>query len=299
MTNPDEKGASDTGAADQNLQPGNIQPGEEKPVTIPEDLAKIAVTGVDGKVMVPVAAVQDERTKRQTAEKALATRDEELFLYKFNQPVAGTSPAASPQGQPAGEIKPAVTETVGLAIPEVLADMLKADPNQVLTAREMEGIFKSAKLPATNAQDPMGDEKAQLNLGEQLLTLINPDAEKVLMGGFRARAIKEPHLLTIVGNAHPLIRPFLAYRLGIGEGSTEAILGSQVDAAAATEKVGPDGKPLPTNLDAAQLQKMAENAGLPGAISKVAGQGAFSQVDRFMTMSADDFEKEIERVKSA
>ena len=297
MTNPDQTGEK-TGAADQNLQPANLQPGEAKPITVPEDLQKIAVTGTDGSIMVPLAAAQDERTKRQTAEKALATREEELFLYKFNQPVAGTSPAPSNQGT-AAETKPAETEPVKMGIPDVLNDMLKADPNQVLTAREVATIFEGVTLPAVNATDPLGDEKSMLNLGEQLLTLINSDAEKVLMGGFRARAIKEPHLLTIVGNAHPLIRPFLAYRLGSGEGSTQAILGSQVDATAATEKLGPDGKPLPANLDAAQLQKMAENAGLPGAMSKIAGQGAFSQVDRFMTMNTEDFEKEIERVKSA
>lgn len=302
MTNPEQTGEN-TGAADQNLQPGNTQPGEVKPVVIPEDLQKIAVTGNDGKVMVPVDAVIADRGKRQTAETDLAKVKEELFLYKFNQPgAAAAAPvnqgAAAPGAGP-GPAQAAATEPVTMELPDVLTDMIKTDPNQVLTAREFATILEGVKLPATNAADPMGNEQAQLNLGEQLLTLINPDAEKVLMGEFRARAIKEPHLLTIVSNAHPLIRPFLAYRLGVkGEGSTQAMLGAQNDATAATVKLGPDGKPEQAPLSTEQLQKLSENAGFPNPISTVTGQGAFSQVDRFLTMSPEDFEKEIERVKS-
>lgn len=281
-------------AAGQGSQTQTNQQGQT-PV-IPEDLQGIAVQNDKGEVLVPLKAVQDERGKRQELEKKVKTQDEQLFLYRMN-PV-GTQTVQQPQQQPQGQFvqghgqQGQQGQAQGLPLPDFLGTM---DDSEMISAGELKQVIRNLQFPQNPAPNPMGDEQTQQFIGEQILNSIHGDVEHVLMGNFRGRLanpVEGPLLMQTIRNAPPILRPFIAYRIGKGESAQQAHQGAQQDVSTqAGINTGQGQQQANTQQIQANLQK-------PTATSAITGSAAFSAVDRIAQMSDQDFEKEIQRVKN-
>ena len=260
------------GAADQGKQQQTGQQGQTP--DIPDDLQGFAVKNDKGEVLIPLRSVLDERGKRRDFEGRLKKAEDQLLLYRMNPAMGSGGQQKQSDQQKAEPAKSQVT------LPDILSKM---DDDEMINAGELKQALKGIAISGgQQAANPLADEKTFEMIGENLLFSIKDDAEHVLMGGFRQRLQAEPYLLQWVQNAHPMLRPFLAYRLGLGQTKEEAKAGSEKDV-----KQGKTGK----------VDQIVKNIDKPTPTSLVAGSGAFNAADRFMKMSDADFEAEIERVK--
>lgn len=116
---------------------------------------------------------------------------------------------------------------------------------------------------------------------------VHGDAEEVITTQFRQRIINEPYLVQFVNGVHPMLRPFVAYRLGKGQTIQQAQAGAAADAGTKGQGKGDQ-----------TVTKIIANADLPNATSLVATGGALSAADRFATMTDEEVEKEIENTKN-
>lgn len=318
------QGAADPGAKTQQPSSqvqGGAQPAgsgqqptgqtQQTPTTpdIPQDLHGIAVTNEKGEVFVPLAKAKDEITKRQDLEGQIKSLQEQIFLYRMNpamgqqappqqtqppiqvQPGMAGQPQASvqhPSAQPAGGATPMIQVTPTLQVPAFLANM--AD-DEMINAGELKNAFNNLGISIPQQQapppTPQYDDKTWESVGENLLISMKPDAEHVLMGAFRQRVQKEPHLIGFMKGVHPMLRAFVAYRLGSGQSGEQAQVGAQQDL-----------NQQPTTPQNAQAEKIITNMNAPTPTSMIAGSGALSVVDRYINMSDEDMEKEIQLVKS-
>jgi len=262
---------------------------------IPSDLQGAAVQGQDGQVLVPLATALDERKKRQTLESTNKQLKDENFLYQMNtvhgpaQQPAGPQPHG-PQGAPG-----TVQETPAtLAVPDELASM--AD-SEVINAGELKKFLAATKLPETTGAAGKSDQQ-QVQVGRQLLNFMAPDSETVLTQNFVQRLQAEPHLAQFVSGLPAMIRPFVAYRLGKGEGPGQAQHGAMGDMNAATMNPHTQNATPPAAGQTPQdaVNKIVTNAQLPTPTSAVANSGAIDSTKRFAQMTDEQIDAEMERV---
>jgi hypothetical protein len=266
----DEQTGAATGAADQPQTTNQDTPMEG----VPEDLQGIAQKGKDGKAFVPVDALTDERGKRQGLEAEVKQLKDQVFLYQMNAP-------KQPQEQPKAD----PVQTTEAVIPEFLEGMADDD---VVSAGELKRVIKGMKPATATPAGPQYDERQWEAIGEQMLSTFVPDVQEVFRGDLTAKLQDPgsgPLLMQTIRNAPPLIRPFVAYRMAKGESATAAVSGAKKDAAKVVEKK--EG-----------AKKIVENAQKPTPTSAITGAGAFDEASRFVSMSDEDFEKEVQRTKN-
>lgn len=295
MNGENQTGASNTGAAGQISQPqsgpqqgaqqiqpqggGQPQQTQQQQVQIPDDLQGSAVTNERG-TFVPLAVTLDERKKRQDLENKVKNLEEQVWLYQIN-PVQTPNRPAQPQ-QPQGFQQPAQPQ--GQPQQPVSDPLGNMPDDEVINAGELRRA-----LQGMATQQPQGqqmDDRTWETIGEQMISMVKPDFEQVIMGRFRERIQTDPMARQAIMNVHPVLRPFVAYRLGVNQTAQQAQAGAQGDLSAASG-----------NLSQGQVQRIMTNSGKPMPTSEVAGSQAFSQANRFMNMSDDEFEAEIQRVK--
>lgn len=296
MNGENQTGASNTGAAGQISQPQDgsqqgaqqIQPqGGDQPqqtqqqqVQIPDDLQKSAVTNERG-TFVPLAVTLDERKKRQDLENKVKNLEEQVWLYQINPVQITPSQPAQPQQsqgfqqpvQPQGQPQQPVNDPLG-----------NMSDDEVINAGELRRA-----LQGMATQQPQGqqiDDRTWETVGEQMISMVKPDFEQVIMGRFRERIQTDPLARQAIMNVHPVLRPFVAYRLGVNQTAQQAQAGAQGDLTATQGALSQD-----------QVNRIVTNSGKPIPTSEVAGSQVFSQANRFINMSDNEFEAEIERVK--
>lgn len=297
MNEENQTGAENTGAAGQISQPqtgpqqgaqqiqsqerGQPQQTQQQQVQIPEDLQGSAVTNERG-TFVPLAVTLDERKKRQDLENKVKNLEEQVWLYQINPVQTPNQPVQQqqPQGfqhtqqpiQPQGQQSQPVSDPLG-----------NMPDDEVINAGELRRV-----LQGVAGQQPQGqmDDRTWETIGEQMISMVKPDFEQVIMGRFRERIQTDPVARQAIVNAHPVLRPFIAYRLGSNQTPQQAQAGAQGDFTATQGALNQD-----------QVNRIVTNSGKPMPTSEVAGSQAFSQANRFMNMSDDEFEAEIQRVK--
>ena len=302
MNGENQTGVSNTGAAGQisqsqgtpqqegqQTQPqggGQPQQTQQQPqqVQIPDDLQGSAVTNERG-TFVPLAVTLDERKKRQELENKVKNLEEQVWLYQINPVQMPNRPVqpqqsqgfqqASPQqpAQPQGQSQQSVSDPLG-----------NMPDDEVVNAGELRRA-----LQGMATQQPQGqqmDDRTWETIGEQMISMVKPDFEQIIMGRFRERIQTDPMARQAIMNVHPVLRPFVAYRLGANQTPQQAQAGAQGDLSMASG-----------NLSQNQVQRIMTNSAKPIPTSEVAGSQAFSQANRFMNMSDADFEAEIQRVK--
>jgi len=243
------------------------------------------------------SALTAEREKRQAKEAELKRANEQLFLYSMNRINAPNAPqpqpqaqAAEPQGKPAAKV----------SIPE---DLAKMDDNEMISAGELKKFMAGMSFQGGPAAGAPNDDKTQAVVGEHLLTLIKPDAEKVISGNFaqrlqQATPWERQQMVDTINNAPAMLKPFIAYKLGQGYTPKQAQEGAVQDMAAvnmnpASQNVAtPDGNTPPANVT-----RIMQNAGQPTPTSVVANSGAINTIDRFKNMTDAEIDAEAERVK--
>jgi hypothetical protein len=294
MNGENQTGANNTGAAGQISQPqdspqqgvqqiqpqGGDQPQQIQQVQIPEDLQGNAVTNDNG-TFVPLAVTLDERKKRQELENKVKSLEEQVWLYQINPVQAPHDPANMQNQQPQGfqhNIQQPQQPTQPVNDP--LGNM---GDDEVINAGELRQVLKG--MAGQQPQDQMNDRTWE-TVGEQMLSMVKPDFEQVIMGRFRERIQTDPVARQAIINAHPILRPFIAYRLGSNQTAQQAQAGAQGDLSATQGALNQD-----------QVQRVMANSAKPMPTSEVVGSQAFSQANRFMNMSEDEFESEINRVK--
>lgn len=293
MENENRTGAQAGAAAGQDSQTRNNQQGQQNQPDIPQDLQGIAIQNDKGEILVPLAAVKDERSKRQKLEDERKKLDEQLFLYRMNPVAAQSVNQPRPQGHVQQGQQQQGQAQQGIQLPDLLGRM---DDSEMISAGELKQVLRGIQLPQNQPiPDPMGDESTQQFIGEQILNTIHGDVEHVLMGNFRGRLanpVDGPLLMQTIRNAPPILRPFIAYRIGKGESAQQAHAGAQQDVGTqAGIQAGDQQQQVNTQQIQANLQK-------PTATSAITGSAAFSAVDRIAKMSDEEFEKEIQRVKA-
>jgi len=258
----EQKGAELQGAADQT-QNTNQQ-------TSAEGTPKGSVTEAEGLK----AALAAEREKRQAAEGEVKNLKDQVFLYQMNTPQLKQQ-----------EVKPEQpAQSVETPIPDFLSGMADDD---VISAGELKRVIRGLKPAATPSQGPQYDERQWEAIGEQMLATFAPDLQEVFRGELSAKLqdpITGPLMANTIRNQAPILRPFVAYRMAKGQSGTAAVAGAKKDAAKVEKKEG--------------AQKIVDNATKPTPTSAVAGRGAFDEASRFLSMSDDDFETEIQKAKS-
>lgn len=269
-------------AAGQGQQPssGGTSQGSTSP-EIPQDLQGSITRNERGEQFIPLQAVLDERGKRQGLEKRLGQLEEQLYLYRLNPPqMTQGAPPAQGQGATQGQAQPEAGD-----LPEFLSKM---EDSEVINAGELKQALKGWR----GGTDPTVSEQSLETVGEHILLAVKPDAEHVLMGSFRQRLMQEPHLVNFVKNAHPMLRPFIAYRLGMGQTGQQAQMGAHADFRNQTAQ----GAGVPGGTQ--DVQAMLNNLDKPTATSKLAGGGTpLDAASRWASMDDDAFEAEIQRVK--
>jgi len=286
-----EQGQTQTGEGNQGAaapgQAGTQNQGAQTPgqtPEIPEDLQNVAVKGNDGKYFVPLDALKDERTKRQTAEQSLNQAKDQLFLYQMNPPQAG------PHGNQGGAAGQQAGTDTGSGEPIKLPDWLDGmEDDEVINASELKKIVKGLNI----SRGAGGNDPNMALVGEQLLTFIKPDAETVISGGFAQRLRNEPYLRDFIMRVPPLLRPFTAYRLGKGQSFHDAASGATQDVKNAPAGVT-QGQQGPGRSSADQV---LANAAKPSPTATITGAGALDMAARYAKMTDDEIEAEIARVK--
>ncbi len=286
----------------QNQQP---QQNQQQAPQIPDDLKDVAHTNSKGQVMVPLAALTDERTKRQSAENKNKALEDERFLHAFQQPVypQGQAPQTQPQPQP-NMMQQQATGTQFHAQPQqthmqpqtqvpTLFEGINGD--EMLTVDEAKNeLNKVINFVMQNAQpqgptpDQVAEDKA---FGELVCREIHPDADKVLMGDLREKINANPGLAQTIANVRPKFQALVAYRIAKGQSEQQAILGAQQDVNTGTAQVQNQSQINQTT------QQIVDNANKPPATSTIVNAGGLNQVDRFNAMDDDELEAEIAKVK--
>ncbi len=289
----------------------NQQQNQQTP--IPDDLKDVAKTDDKGQVMVPLAALTDERTKRQTAEGQVKTLEDEKWMSQVAQI---SQPPMQPQGQQPQQqqmqqqatgtqfhAQPQQTHMAPVQQqPQVPTLFEGMNNDEMLTVEEVKSELNKVVNFFQN-QQPVGPNPQDLQVqgmqSEMILRMIAPDAEQVLMGGFRQALAANPNLAATIQSTHPALRPFVAYRIGKGQSEQQAVVGAQQDIQSGTQQMVSD--PNATQQAAANVnqttQKIIDNANKPTPTTTVVGAGGLNQVDRFNAMDDDEIEAEIARVK--
>jgi len=271
-----------TGAAAQ----GQPNQGATGAPDIPEDLQNIVVKGEDGNVMVPLDALKAERQKRQTAETGLTQARDQLLLYSMNPVAGGVQPAGQgPAQDPAQAAGPKAVE-----VPDWLE---KLDDDEIIEAGELKKLVKGI-TGATGPQVNAMDDQTMGLLGEQLLSFVKPDSATMLAGKFAQRLQTEPWLRNFVMRYPPVVRPFIAYNLGQGKSIQEAVTGGTQD----LQSIAPAGAQPGQTGGQPAVDEIVKNAGKPTPTSQITGAGALDSAKRFETMTDDEIEAKIERVKA-
>jgi hypothetical protein len=251
---------------------------------IPQEFQNMVVRNEKGELLIPLSAAQDERRKRQELNSKLASIEEQLFLYRMNPVMGGggEQPQQQSQLQSAGG-QPLQGQTQqGTSPADFLSQM---DDSEIINAGELKQVLRNLHS-ASQQGSPKEDAQTMEMVGEQLLMMVKPDAEQVIMGGFRQRIQNEPYLVQFVQNAHPMLRPFMAYRLGQGQSTSQAQAGAQQDLNAQQSSHG-------------SVQQIVTNAQKPTPTAVITGSGALDVANRYASMSDDELEAEIERVKQS
>jgi len=266
---------ADDQTGDQNAAAGQGQEtqNQDTPLEgIPDDLKDVAQKGPDGKGYVPIDALTDERGKRQTLEAEVKALKDQVFLYQMNTP-------RQQQQQPQQQAQEPTD------IPDLLRNMADDD---VISAGELKQMLKSLKLNGPAQSGIQYDDRQWETIGEQMLSSLVDDVQEVFRGELTSKLqdpASGPMLMNTIRNSPAILRPFVAYRLAKGQSASAAKAGAKKDAAKAEKQEG--------------SQKIVKNAQKPAATSSIAGQGAFDQASRFASMSDEDFQKEINRVKQS
>lgn len=251
-------------------------------------------------------AVQAERTKRQQLEQDLRQAKEQVLLYSMNRlnqpqyPQEGQVPAQGQPQQPQGQNQGQPSYEVGL--PDELSKM--AD-DEMVNAGELKKFLGGLKFQGGPAGNAGQDERTQSLVGEEMLKIVKPDAEQVIAGNLAQRIqqsdpMMRQQIVNTIQNAPAMLRPFIAYQLGQGFTPQQAQQNAMSDMQAAnmnpaSQNVqGQPGYGQQPQMDANQV---VQNAQQPTPTSAVANAGAIDHTQRYATMTDEEIDREIEKVK--
>lgn len=278
------QGVADPGQQPQNQGGQQPQPQQGAGDGLPKDAEGLK------------AALLAERSKRQDAESARKRAEEQAFLYSMNR----INQPANQQGQqtPQGQQQPQEPKaTVG--IPDELSQM---DDSEMISAGELKKFIGGLSFQGGPAGSAARDDQTQQFVGEQLLTIVKPDAEQIIAGNFAQRLQtampwEREQLVSTIRSAPAMLRPFIAYRLGQGFTPSQAQQGAVQDMTAAN--MNPASQGVGTNAGGHQssVTRIVQNAQNPTPTSEVANAGAINSADRYKTMTDAEIDAEIERIK--
>lgn len=271
----------------QNNQ-GGAQPQAAAP-QVPDDLQDKVIKDAQGNILVPLAVVQDERKKKHDLKETVKRLSDENYLYRMNT-VYGPQGQA-PQPQKAGAAPK--QEEPKLTLPE---DLTKMNDDEVVTAGELKKFLASTRLPETTGSAGKTDLQ-NVQVGRELLSFVAPDAEMVLNKDFVGRVQSEPYLANFVSSMPPMLRPFIAYRLGKGDSPGQAQQGAIADVQASAMSGVAGNVTPPARTPNNQVNQVLANATLPQPTSAIAGAGAIMSADRYANMTDDEIRAEVERIK--
>lgn len=294
---PANQGGQQPSQAQPNQQQQQNQQTNNQPA-IPEDLQAQVVTGQDGKPFVPIAALLDERTKRQDfesrltdAEQRMRALDDQLFLYRMTPMQQPGQQPQQHQGQQPGQQQ--AQQQSQKSILDGMQD------GEMITAGELRQII-SMLQPTPNQGGGMNEQDAQAfrMFSEGVLQGQHADYEQVVMGGFRQRLAREPWLAQHVNAVHPLLQPMMVYRLGKGQDPQQAAHGAQQDYSRQQQQGGQPPQQQQPSQGQQQAQQIMQNAQAPPMTSNVVSGSPLDTASRFSSMSQEEFEAYVEKVKA-
>lgn len=302
------------GAAPQEGQQQPQAPvAPQPPPDVPEEFRSIAKVGDNGSVMVPLDAVKDERRKRQEFEGKLRQREQEMFLLRNFQ-----QQPQQPQQQPAApEFK----------LPDAVNSL---DDKEVVLGSEVKNIFgqfaEAVNQQLTAARQPQQNDRQQEMIGETMIQSMDPQGEARLAAGIQAIR-SNPMLGQQMQYVNPMLRPFIAYRMGYGESFQQAAQNASMQTGHPMAPQAPQvpqypgypqqpGQPMqPGQFQQQQpaqpnpqvqqianqppdFQQIAQNQQIPPATSSVTGTAPVNQAQYWATAPKDEFERKLRAIKT-
>ena len=281
----------------QSQQPVAPQP----PPDIPEEFRGMAHVREDGKVVVPIDAILDERRKRQDFEKRLRDQEQELFLMRQFQH------APQPQ-QPQQEEE--------FKLPDVIN---KLADDEVVNGAEVKNALKEFATAMRQRQAAPQNERQNEMIGETMIQAMDPQGAQRIQMGIQQIAVN-PMIQQQMRMVNPMLRPFIAYRMGMGDHFNQAAQTAVMQTGQPLQQAPPQpgyqqmqpgfqqAPPQPQQAPQPQYQQVANqpmnyqqvaaNQNIPPATSAVDGTSPVNQAQYWATAPKDEFERKLQLIKN-
>lgn len=256
-------------------QPQPVAP--QPPPDIPEEYRGVAHVREDGKVVIPIDAVLDERRKRQEFEKRSQAQEQELFLMRQFQH------APQPQTPPEEEFK----------LPD---DIAKLADDEVVNGAELKNALRHMSRRAAAPQN----ERQQEMIGETMIQSMDPQGVQRLQAGIQ-QISANPMIQQQMRMVNPMLRPFIAYRMGMGEHFIQAAQNAAATMGPQVPPQAPQAQPAPQPGYVNQpinYQQVAANQSIPPATSGVGGTSQIDQAQYWAKAPRDEFERKLQAIKN-